>query len=370
LTLAFVRAAQQAGIPEVADFNAPSPQGCGIYQATIRNGRRCSAAAAYLGMARGRKNLRIRTGVLARNLIMQRGRAAGVTFLDRGRAVDAYADREVILTAGAIGSPKLLMLSGIGPAEALRKLGIPVVQNLAGVGRNLHDHARVDLFYELNGEHSIDRYKTPFRAMMAGMEYVLLNRGPVASNVLNGGAFWWSDRQEMDADLQFFFVPMSAHVPYRNGCSMNLYGLRPRSRGALTLTSTDPREHPLIDSNPFEDPYDLDRTIDGIKISQSIMSQPAIAGLVSREFAPGNGIKTYAEYADYARNMVQTGYHLVGTCKMGVDESAVVGPDLRVRGVDGLRVCDASIMPEIISGNTNAPSIMIAEKAADLIRAS
>ncbi|MGO9994714.1 MAG: GMC family oxidoreductase [Steroidobacteraceae bacterium] len=368
LTLGFVRSAQQAGIPYNADFNGASQEGCGLYQATIRNGRRCSAAVAYLGMAKGRKNLRVRTDVTVHKVLLKGGRAIGVSYLEKGRPIDVYADQEVILSAGAVGSPKLLMLSGIGPASDLERLGIPVVQNVPGVGQNLHDHAKVDLFYELNGAHSIDQYKHVYRAVMAGIEYLVFNRGPVASNFVDGGAFWWSDWQEKDPNLQFFFVPMSSDVPYKNGCSMNYYNLRPRSRGSITLASADPDARPLIDSNPLADPYDLDHTIEGAKICQSIMSQPAMMRFLRREYAPGEQVKTKAQYADYVRNMVQTGYHLVGTCKMGIDEGAVVGPDLRVRGVASLRVCDASIMPEIVSANTNGPAIMIGEKAADLIR--
>jgi choline dehydrogenase len=370
LTRAFVRAAQQAGLPYNADFNGLNPEGCGVYQATIRDGRRCSAAAAYLGMAKGRRNLTVRTGATVHRVLVENSRAVGVSYLDKGRITNAYVDREVILAAGAVGSPKLLMLSGIGSADDLRKLGIPVVQSLAGVGQNLHDHARVDLLYELNGAHSIDAYKSLFRAVTAGVEYLLFHRGPVASNFISSGGFWWSDWQEHDPDLQFFFVPMSAGVPYRNGCSMNLYTLRPRSRGSVALQSADPAAHPLIDPNMLEDPHDLDQTIDGIKTCQSIMSQSSMTQYLRREFSPGPEVKTQQQYAHYARNMVETGYHLVGTCKMGIDDSAVVGPDLRVRGVDSLRVCDASIMPEIVSSNTNGPAIMIGEKAADLIRGS
>ncbi len=368
LTRTFVRAAQQAGIPYNADFNGANAEGCGIYQATIRNGRRCSSAAAYLTLAKGRRNLRVRAGITVHKVLVDNGRAVGVSYLDNGRLINEYADCEVILTAGAVGSPKLLMLSGIGPADHLRSVGIPVIHDLAGVGRNLHDHARVDAFYELNDAYSVDRYKHPLRAMMAGIEYLLFKGGPIASNLLVGGVFWWSDRQEQDPNLQFFFVPMSADVPYRSGCSMNFYALRPRSRGSVMLRSADPDAHPLIDSNPLADPYDLEQTIDGLRICQWIMSQPAMKRCLRREYAPGPDVRTKEQYAEYVRNMVQTGFHLVGTCKMGVDDSAVVGPDLRVRGIASLRVCDASVMPAIVSSNTNGPAIMIGEKAADLIR--
>jgi choline dehydrogenase-like flavoprotein len=368
LTLAFLRSAQQAGLPYNADFNGAKQEGCGIYQATIRDNRRSSTAVAYLRLARQRKNLQIRTGVTVQNVLLKSGRAVGVSYLHKGRPLTAYAQREIILTAGAIGTPKLLLLSGIGPADELRKLDIPVVHELRDVGRNLQDHARVDVLYQLNGVHSLDKYKRPHWALMAAMEYVLFNHGPITSNFADGGAFWWGDRRERDPNLQFHFIPAGASVPYRSGCSMNCYSLRPRSRGSVTLSSADPKAVPLIDSNHFEDPYDMDQTIAGLKLCQSIMSQPAMSKFVQREFAPGSAVTSNEQYAEYARSTVQTGFHPVGTCRMGVDEHAVVGPDLRVRGIDALRVCDASIMPSLVSANTNAPSIMIGEKASDLIR--
>ena len=368
ITESFVRAAQESGIPFNPDFNGAKLAGSGFYQTSIRNARRSSASAAYLRAATGRQNLTVKTGITVHKILIENGRAVGVQIQDRGRLAELRADKEVVITAGVIGSPKLLLLSGIGPGDELQNLGIPTVLDLPGVGQNLQDHARVDLFYELNGAHSLDRQKTKMRAGMLALEYMLYERGPCASNLLDGGGFWWTDRSEQDPNIQFFFVPLSNGVPYRHGCSMNFYELRPRSRGSVRLRSADPQEHPLIDPNFLADARDLERTIAGVKVCQTIMSQPAMARLIKQEFAPGPGIKSDAEYATYARRMVDTGYHMVGTCKMGVDDTAVVTPELRVRGVEGLRVCDASIMPEIVSGNTNAPTIMIAEKAADLIR--
>ena len=277
-------------------------------------------------MAEHRKNLTVRTGVTARSVLMDKGRAVGVQYLHRRRLLSAHVRREVIVTAGAIGSPKLLLLSGIGPADELRKLNIPVVHDLPGVGKNLQDHARVDLLYQLNGQYSLDKYKRPHWAIMAAAEYVLFNRGPITSNFTDGGAFWWSNKDEKEPDTQFHFIPLGASVPYRNGCSINCYYLRPRSRGSVTLRTTDVATAPLIDSNPFEDPYDMEQTIAAVKLSQQIMWQPALSRYLQREFAPGPPVKTPQEYAEYIRNAVQTGFHLVGTCKMGVDEGAVVQP--------------------------------------------
>ena len=367
LTEAFVRAAQQTGIPYNADFNGSRLAGTGFYQTSIRNGRRCSTAVAYLRPARGRPNLTVRSGVMARKLVIEKGRVIGVQIVDADRLITIRAEREVILTAGAVGSPKLLLLSGIGPAEHLQGLGIRPVLDLPGVGANLQDHPRVDLFYELNGQHSLDRYKKPFPLLMLGLEYLLYRRGVIASNSLDGGGFWWSRREEPDPNIQFFFVPLSSAVPYRHGCSMNFYELRPRSRGTVRLRSADPMAQPLIDPNYLAEQADLDSTVSGLEVCREIMRQPAIAALIRREYAPGPEIGTREELAQYARKMVDTGYHLVGTCRMGADESAVVTPDLRLRGISGLRVCDSSVMPAIVSGNTNAVVIMIAEKAVDLI---
>lgn len=368
LTKDFVQAAQQAGIPYTDDFNGAELGGCGFYQMSIRHGRRCSAAVAYLGMAKGRKNLTIRTGAEVYKVLIRSGRAAGVRMLQGGRVVEVHAEREVLVAAGAVGSPKLLLLSGIGPAKDLEKLGIPVELDLPGVGKNLHDHARVDLYYELKGPHSLDHYKKLWRVAALGLQYILFRSGPCASNLLDGGGFWWGNDEDDDPNVQFFFVPMSSDVPYRNGCSMNTYELRPRSRGSVKLQSADPKQHPLIDTNFFADPRDMVRTVEAVKLCQTIARQPALARYIKQEFAPGAAVNTYEQYAEYVRANVGTGYHLVGSCKMGVGDDAVVGADLRVRGIEALRVCDSSIMPEIVSANTNAPTIMIAEKGADLIR--
>lgn len=367
LTEAFVRAAQQAGIPYNADFSGPQLAGSGFYQASIRDGRRSSTAIAYLRPARARRNLTVRSGITVRKLVIEKGRAVGVQIAEGDWLTTIRAKHEVILTAGAVGSPKLLLLSGIGPAAQLHRLKIPPVLDLPGVGCNLQDHARIDLLYELNAQHSLDRYKKPVALLKLGLEYLMYRRGLLASNGLDGGGFWWSERNEPDPNMQFFFVPHSSGVPYRHGCSMNFYELRPRSRGSVRLRSADPLAPPLIDPNYLAEWTDLERTVSGMEVCRSIMRQPAMARLIRREYAPGPDIRTADQLAQYARSVVDTGYHLVGTCRMGVDADAVVTPDLRVRGIGGLRVCDSSVMPTLVSGNTNATAIMIAEKAADLI---
>jgi choline dehydrogenase-like flavoprotein len=374
LTRVFVQAAQQAGLPFNPDFNGPGQAGTGIYQITTRHGRRCSAATGYLKPALGRANLSVRTDVMTTRIVVEKGRAIGVEILEGGRPTLVRAEREVIVCAGAIGSPKLLMLSGIGPAAHLGEHKIVVVQDLPGVGKNLQDHIDIDTVYELNGPHSYDKYKKLHWKLLAGLEYKMFGKGPVVSNLVEGGAFWWGDRAEATPDLQFHFLPGAGveegigAVPGGNGCTLNSYHLRPRSRGSVTLRSGDPLLAPVIDPNAFAEPYDLARAVDGVKICREIMAQSAFSRFIAREHVPGDAVRSAAEYQAFARQAARSAYHPVGTCKMGVDERAVVDPQLRVRGIDGLRVCDNSIMPRLISSNTNAAAIMIGEKASDLVR--
>ena len=374
LTRVFVQAAQQAGLPFNPDFNGASQAGCGIYQTTTRHGRRCSTAVGYLRPALGRPNLAVRTDVLTTRVVIEAGRAVGVEVVERGRKAVLRAEREVIVCAGAIGSPKLLMLSGIGPAAHLGGHGITVLQDLPGVGQNLQDHMDVDTVHELNGPHSYDKYKKLRWKMLAGLEYKLFGKGPVTSNIVEGGAFWWGDRAEATPDLQFHFLPGAGvekgigTVPGGNGCTLNTYHVRPRSRGWVALRSADPLAPPLIDINAFAEPYDLERTIDGIRLCREIMAQKAFASFVLREHLPGGAVRSKADYEAFAREAARSAYHPVGTCRMGRGPDAVLDPELRVRGIDGLRVCDSSAMPRLVSSNTNAAAIMIGEKAADLVR--
>ncbi|EJN04619.1 GMC family oxidoreductase N-terminal domain-containing protein [Phyllobacterium sp. YR531] len=374
LTRTFVQAAQQAGIPFTADFNGGKQQGSGFYQTTTRNGRRSSTAVGYLKPVLDRSNLTVRTGVFVNRIVVKGNRAIGVEIIEKGKKVFIAADREVILTSGAIGSPKLLMLSGIGAADELKNLGINVVHDLPGVGQNLQDHMDVDVIAELSGSYGIDRYKKLRWQILAGLEYAAFGKGPVASNIVEGGAFWWGDEAEKTPDIQFHFLPGAGvekgigSVPGGNGCTLNSYHLRPRSRGTVKLRSSDARDAPIIDPNAFAEPYDLERAVDGIIISRDILKQPAFEPFIKREHLPGDGVNTRAECAAFARQHARSAYHPVGTCRMGTGEGAVVDPQLRVHGIDGLRVCDSSIMPRLISSNTNAATVMIGEKAADLIR--
>jgi choline dehydrogenase-like flavoprotein len=374
VSLAYVQGCMDFGMPFNPDFNSGRQEGAGLYQTTIRDGRRCSVAVGYLRPARKRSNLTVKTDVMVNRLIVENGRAVAVEAVQGGTVDRIEAANEIIVTAGAIGSPRLLMLSGIGPAEHLRERGVAVVHDLPGVGRNLQDHFSTDVTWVLNGAHSYDRYKKPHWKAWAGLQYALFRSGPVASNIVEAGAFWWSDRSEKTPDLQFHFLAGAGveegvgTVPGGNGATCNSYNVRPRSRGEVTLRSGNPADPPVVDPNSFAEPYDLDRHIDAIKITQDVGRTRAMRRFVASEHFPGPDCRTRADYEAAARAHARSSYHPVGTCKMGGDPLAVVDTSLKVRGLDGLRVCDSSIMPRLISANTNAATIAIAEKAADLIR--
>jgi choline dehydrogenase-like flavoprotein len=327
-------------------------------------------------MSKGRSNLTVLTDCLVTRILIENRRAVGVEYsaAGHGEIKAARATREIILTAGAIGSPKLLMLSGIGRADQLRALGIDVIEDLAGVGANLQDHFDIDIVYELTGPYSYDKYQKPHMKLWAGLQYKLFNSGPVTSNVVEGGAFWYSGDHPPTPDLQFHFLagsglePGVPPVPSGSGCTLNSYFVRPCSRGSMLLQSADPAIPPVIDPGYITDPYDLKISVEGIKQSREIMNQSVFKRYIKQEHFPGVNVRTQVEFEDYARQYGRTSYHLIGTCKMGVDDMAVVDPQLRVRGIDGLRVADSSIMPSLISSNTNAPTIMIGEKASDLIK--
>ncbi|NBA94810.1 GMC family oxidoreductase [Pseudomonas sp. R5(2019)] len=374
---AFILSAQEAGIPHNADFNGVKQEGCGAYQVTQRGGRRCSAAKGYLTKeVRKRPNLTLQTECLVTRVKIENGRATGVEYVqgrDSREVRFAKANREVVVAAGAIGSPKVLMLSGVGPANDLSRLGITVQKDLPGVGQNLQDHFDIDIVCELKQHKSLDKYAKPHMTLMAGLEYMMFNKGPVTSNIAEAGAFWYGDSRSEIPDLQFHFLPgagVEAGIPpvsSGSGCTLNSYFLRPNSRGQVTLRSSDPLQPPLIDPNYISDPYDLHVSVEGIKLSREILSQSSLSKYIKAEHFPGSRVKTQADYEAYARESGRTGYHPVGTCKMGIDDLSVVDPQLRVYGIEGLRVIDSSVMPRLNSANTNAPSIMIAEKGADLL---
>ena len=371
----FVRAAQEAGLPYNPDFNGERQEGCGLYQVTQRHGRRSSAAVEYLRPAMARPNLTVRTRAIATRILIEHGRAVGVEYVehdDRTRQT-AHADAEVLVTGGAVGSPKLLLLSGVGPADELRALGVEVVHDLPGVGRNLQDHIDVYVISELCVPHSYNKHTQPHRQLWAGIQYYAFGCGPVTSNLAEAGGFWYADQSARSPDIQFHFLPgsgLEAGVTQlgEHGCTLNSAFLRPHSRGTVRLASADPFAHPLIDPNYFAEDYDRRMSIGGLRLARAIMAQPAFRPYLRAERLPGPEVRSDSEILAYARQHGKTDYHPVGTCKMGVDAMAVVDPELKVRGLEGLRVCDSSTMPRLVSSNTNAPTLMIGERAVDLVK--
>ena len=375
MTRAFVRSCQEMGLPYNPDFNGPTQQGCGAYQLTVRNARRCSAAVGYLRPAMSRPNLTVITGVLVTRIVFEGLRAVGVECVNKGQKQVIRASSEVLLTAGAIGSPKMMMLSGVGPAAHLKQHNISVVHDLPGVGQNLHDHYGIDIVAELNGHYSLDKYNKPHWMAWAGLQYLLFKSGPVASNVVEGGAFWYSDKSKDIPDLQFHFLAGAGaeegvpSVPQgSSGITLNSYTLRPKARGTVKLRSANPMDSPLVDPNYLGHPDDLRTSAEGVKLSIEMFNQPSLQKYIRQIRFPDSSVKTQKDFEDYARQYGRTSYHPTCTCKMGTDDMSVVDPTLRVHGLQGLRICDSSIMPSLVGSNTNAPTIMIGEKASDLIR--
>jgi choline dehydrogenase-like flavoprotein len=375
LTSTFVQAAQQAGFPYSCDFNGDNQEGFGYYQVTNRDGKRSSAAVVYLKPVLGRDNLSVITKATVTKVVIENGRATGVGYVLRGSSKIHYAraSKEVLVSSGAVGSPKLLQLSGVGPADYLNALGIKPVHDLPSVGENFQDHMDVFVVSECSDDYSFDRYKPLHMNAWAGLEYLMFNSGPVASNLCDGGGFWYADSEARSPDIQFHFLPGSGLEhglkKIRNGVTLNSAVLRPKSRGTVRLASSNPLDAPLIDPNYWAEQYDREMSVEGFKIAREIMAQSAFKPFIKQESMPGMECKTDEQIMAYARQYSKTDYHPVGACKMGAvtDERSVVGPDLKVIGLDGLRVVDSSVMPKVVSSNTNAPTIMIAEKAAAMI---
>ena len=370
---AFIRAAQEYGIPYNPDFNGKRQAGSGYFQLTQRNARRSSAASAFLRPALARRNLTLRTDQQVRRIVLEKGRAIGVEVEANGAATLIRARREVLVTSGAIGSPRLLMLSGIGPAEHLSSVGVAVQHDLPGVGQNLQDHLDLCALGECSGRFSYDGTEKFHRSAIAALQYVLFKSGPVTSSLFETGAFWYASDASPLPDLQFHFgqgsgIEKGIVTIDKGGVTLNAAYMRPRSRGSVALASADPKAAPLIDPNYWSDPHDKEMSLNGLEIARELLSQPALKPFIAREALPGAEVKSREELFNYACRLAKTQHHPVGTCRMGHGEMAVVDPELRIRGVDGLRVCDSSIMPTINSSNTNAPTIMIGEKASDMIR--
>jgi choline dehydrogenase-like flavoprotein len=371
----FVQAGVQAGFAENRDFNGANFEGVGMYQVTHRNGERFSAAKAYLTPNLGRPNLTILTDAQVARVRLDGKRAVGVDVRINGTMVQLDCRREVLLCAGALQSPQILMLSGIGPGAHLQQFGIAVVHDLPGVGRNLHDH--VDVVEVVDAPSLKDLFgislSGALRALPAIFEWRNHRRGMLTTNFAEAGGFVRSAPEEAVPDLQFHFViaklvDHGRKVVLGNGYSCHVCILRPKSRGSLTLASGDPFAAPLIDPAFLADRDDVDRLVRGFKVMRGLLKQPALARHGGRESARSASALSDADIEQFVRNHADTVYHPVGSCRMGAGPMDVVDTSLRVHGIQGLRVVDASIMPNIVSGNTNAPVIMIGEKATDLIR--
>lgn len=372
LSDAFISAAVAQGIPPNDDFNGPWQDGVGHVQITVRGGRRCSTAVGYLGRARRRRNLHIVTGALVERILFEDHRAVGVRYRRDGTEQEARARGEVILSAGAVNSPQILQRSGIGPAALLSGLGIAVIADRPGVGANLQDHLIVDLKYRVQGATTLNELARGPRLIGEILRYALTRKGLLTTSAAQVSLFAKSGPDADRPDLQFHVMPATLDaqtnkVEHLPGLTCGPCQLRPESRGRIVIDSRDPQAAPLIFPNYLDAERDRKVVIRGLKLGRAICGDRALARYLAEELAPGADAVRDDELLAYARAYGRTLYHPVGTCRMGPDPEAVVDADLRVKGVAGLRVVDASIMPTLVSGNTNAPTIAIAERAADLI---
>jgi choline dehydrogenase len=370
---AFIDAAEQAGFPRTEDFNGPSQEGAGYFQLTARNGRRISTAAGYLRQARKRPNLTVATGALASRILFEGRRATGVDYRQHGVDFTARANLEVIVAGGAFNSPQLLQLSGVGPAEHLRSLGIPVIADMPGVGADLQDHFQVRMQYRCTEPITMnDVVNSWHRRIGAGLRYIVSRKGMLTIGAGYAGAFLRTRPELETPDVQIHFIIFSAETTGANlhpfpGFIASVCQLRPESRGFVRIKSSDPAMPPAIQPHYLSSRFDRDTTVDGMKLLRTVMRQPAMQHYIAEERAPGAACTSDADLLAYARATGTTVFHPTSTCRMGSDPAAVVDERLCVHGFGGLRVIDASVMPTLVSGNTNAGIVMIAEKGADMI---
>ncbi|HET7335799.1 MAG TPA: choline dehydrogenase [Rhizomicrobium sp.] len=369
---AFVQGGKEAGHPVTNDFNGYQQEGFGPYQLTIKDGRRWSAATAYLKPALDRPNLTIESNAHVSRILFEGKRTSGVEFIQKKQTQQARAIREVILSGGAVNTPQTLMLSGIGDGDVLKRFGIDVVSNLKGVGQNLQDHLDCSIQYECSQPITLYSQSKPLTQMKTGLQYLLFGTGVASGQGLESGAFLKS-RPDLDTpDLQFHFITalMYDHTRKkadRHGFMAHVCQLRPESRGYISIRSTDPFAEPVIQPNYLEAEEDRRALREGVRLAREVFGQEAFDAYRGPELMPGAHVQNDDQIDAFVRKTAETIYHPVGTAKMGKGADAVVDSQLRVYGVEGLRVIDASVMPSLVSGNTNAPTIMIAEKAADMI---
>ncbi|WP_374619374.1 GMC family oxidoreductase [Pandoraea sp.] len=376
---AFIAAAETLGVPKVEDFNSGPQEGVGYYQLSTRNGFRCSTAVAYLKPARHRKNLHVEIDAQATLILFERKRAVGIRYLKRGTLHEVRAKREVLLCAGAIQSPQLLQLSGVGPSQLLNRYGIKPVHFAEGVGENLQDHLQVRLMYEVSEPITTnDAMRSWWGKAGMGLRWALNRSGPLAVGINMGGMFCRALPDENPTpDIQFHFATLSAEstageVHEFSGCTYSICQLRPESRGRVQIKSPDAMQAPAIQPNYLSTETDRRTTVSGVKFARRVASAAPMSRYMKVEYRPGPDVQTDDEILQFCREYATTIFHAAGTAKMGTDNDpmAVVDATLNVRGVEGIRVVDCSIMPTLVSGNTNIPTVMIAEKAADMILAA
>jgi len=375
---AMIDAGVEAGLPRKPDVNEGDQEGIGYYQLTVKDGRRMSAARAYLKPAMDRPNLRVETEALVHKIVFDGTRATGVSYEQNGEMLEARAGKEVLLSGGAVNSPQILELSGIGKADHLKAQGIDVIADLPGVGENLQDHYVISVQHKITQPVTVNDQAQGFAFLKEVAKYLFLKKGLLTLSAAHIQAFVKTRPELSSPDVQFHILPATMDLEkFKTQQVMELNKfpglttapcqLRPESRGSIHIKSPDPREYPAIRPNYLADPIDQQTAVAGIRWARKIVSQPAMEKYRGEEIMPGEAIESDDEILGFAREAGSTIYHPVGTCKMGTDDMAVVDSQLRVKGVQGLRVIDASIMPRLISGNTNAPTIMIAEKVADII---
>lgn len=371
---AFIRACVGAGHRRNDDFNGQEQDGVGYHQTTTRNGKRCSTAVGYLHPARNRTNLRVVTGAHTQKILFEGKRAVGVIYRQDGHDQVVKARKEVILCGGAIGSPQMLMLSGVGPQEQLAAHGIPVVHHLPGVGQSLQDHYSAAIKLKCAFPITVnDVMMNPLKMLWTGLEYLVMKKGALTVITAEVALFARTRPELATPDVKYSIATFSAERPQDglhkwSGFTLLVYQLRPESRGEIVLRSANPFDSPAIRPNYLATETDRRTIVDGLRMGRQLLASPHMQTYIASEYMPGPSVQTDSQLLEYARNNGGTVFHPTSTCKMGIDPMAVVDPTLKVYGIEGLRVVDASVMPAVISGNTNAPTIMIAEKAADMIR--
>ena len=371
---AFIKGAMELGYPRNDDFNGAKQDGVGYHQTTTRNGKRCSTAVGYLHPVRQRPNLRVVTGALAEKILFDGKRAVGVAFREHGQPRTVRAAREVILCGGAVNSPQLLLLSGVGPQDQLAQFGIPLVHHLPGVGQSLQDHYSAPIKLKCRLPITVnDVMQSSVKKLKVGLQYYLFRTGPLTMAAGPAALFVRTREGLATPDVKISVAPFSSDRlqdglhPW-SGFGLTVYQLRPESRGEIRLKSANPSDPPAMYPNYLATETDRRAMVDGLKIGRRILATSYMQHFISEEYQPGTAVQTDEQLLEHARNTGGTVFHPTSTCKMGVDPMAVVDPELHVHGIEGVRVVDASIMPTVISGNTNAATIMIGEKAADLVR--